>query len=312
MSKEIKNVAASVKSKLLNIARSQNKSFNILIQLYMQERLLYRLSNSKYRERFILKGGLFLYIITGYNGRPTRDIDFLGQQISNDMNAIAEAFKEVCNIDNEDGIVFDTKNLKVEKIRKDAKYEGVRIIVDGYLGKAKQTLQIDIGFGEVIVPKPVLIEKATLLNADVLKLNAYSIESVISEKFEAMISLADLNGRLKDFYDIYDLSSKNNFDGRVLQQAIFETFDRRGTLIEKHPIVFEDIFINNDERNRQWNLFLKKISESGLAFKEVMQQITIFIKPIYDTIIEEGEFFGIWSRDKKKWESYTNENNLVE
>lgn len=309
MSKVVKNLAASIKDKLLNIARIENRNFNVLLQLYIQERLVYRLSVSNYSDSFILKGGLFLYIISNYKGRPTRDIDFLGHQISNDMDEISNAFKEICKISIEDGIVFDFENLKVEIIRKDAKYEGVRVVVNAYLGKAMQTLQVDIGFGEVIVPKPMYVEKATLLDMGVIKINVYSIESVISEKFEAMITLAELNSRLKDFYDIYELSQTNSFDGRVLQQAIIETFERRLTPLQKEPIIFEDEFYEDLERNEQWKLFLKKIGKEFIAFQRIMDQIKTFIKPIYEAIINEREYFGTWNIEKKQWMKYSEELN---
>jgi predicted nucleotidyltransferase component of viral defense system len=250
---------------------------------------------------FVLKGGLFLFSMREFKGRPTRDIDLLAQQISNDMEKIKKVFEEICNIEYLDGVIFDIASLTVERIRKDAKYEGVRIEVDAYLGKAVETLQIDIGFGEVVIPKPVYLEYPSLLSMENPKIKAYSFESVVSEKFEAMVSLSLFNSRLKDFYDIYTLLCERSFDGRILQEAIFETFQNRGTLTEKEILAFEDIFVKDEERNRQWKLFLKRIGREYVEFEVVVKDIKRFLLPVYEAIIKEDEFFMYWKSLKKDW-----------
>jgi predicted nucleotidyltransferase component of viral defense system len=182
----VKNMAASVRGRLSNAARKENKPFDSLLLLYMIERLLYRVSLSQYVGNFVLKGGLLMYILTDFKGRPTKDIDFLADQISNDMNNIKEIFHKVCKVGCEDdGLIFDEDTITVEEIKKDADYQGVRVNIICYLGNAKKTLQLDIGFGDIVVPKPHYMECPTLLKMKAPNIKVYSLESVISEKFLA-------------------------------------------------------------------------------------------------------------------------------
>lgn len=173
-------------------------------------------------------------------------------------------------------------------------------------------MQLDIGFGDIIVPKPNHLEFPTLLEMNVPKLNSYSLESVIAEKFEAMLTLSVTNSRLKDFYDIYMLLQSIEFDGRVLQEAIFETFQRRKTILERKNVIFTDEFVVNDERNNQWMVFHRKIGASeSPSFRIVMQCIIKFLKPIYESILNEEEFQLKWNRDVIGWEKYKNNDKCV-
>ncbi len=302
MNDEIKNLPVSIKARILNISVKNNKNFNLILQLYIQERLLYRISRSNYYENFILKGGLFLFSLSGFKGRPTRDVDFLACGISNDIEDIKCVFTQICKLDYPDGVTFDVQSIRTEKIREKAKYEGVRLSVNAYIGKAVQTIRIDICFGEVVVPKPIYMDYPVLLNMEAPKIKVYSIESVVSEKFEAIISLSIINGRLKDFYDIYKLLSNKDFDGRVLQEAMFETFQKRNTILEKNIAAFEESFLKDTERLRQWNLFLNKIGEKDLSFEEVINSLKKFLLPVYSAIIYENEFFKAWSFTEGKWQ----------
>ncbi|WFA85248.1 MULTISPECIES: nucleotidyl transferase AbiEii/AbiGii toxin family protein [Paenibacillus] len=228
---EIKNIPASVSERLKNIAEKSGKAFDTLLLLYFQERFLYRLSISEYRDKFILKGGLFLFSQTQFKARPTKDVDFLARQIANELDLLRESFVSICSIVvPTDGIAFQLDELTTERIKEDADYEGVRIKVTALLGRMRKSLQFDIGFGDVVVPKPQLIEYPVLLDMTAPQVQAYSRESVISEKFEAMITLSVMNSRMKDFYDIYTLLTTNNFDGRILHEAVSETFQQRGTI----------------------------------------------------------------------------------
>lgn len=243
----------SIKSKLKNLAVKENKQFDYLLMLYFIERLLYRLSISKYKNTFVLKGGLLLYTILDDKARATKDIDMLARQIKNTLDEIGNTFKEVCSIEADDAVVFDTSSITVERIKEDAAYEGVRVKVVAFLDKSKKVLQIDIGFGDVIIPNEIEMEYPSLLDMEKPKIKAYSLESVIAEKFEAMIYLAELNSRMKDFYDIYSLCSKYDFDGKVLLDAVRSTFENRGTLLFETPTVFKDEFILSEEKQKQWS-----------------------------------------------------------
>ncbi|HYE82306.1 MAG TPA: nucleotidyl transferase AbiEii/AbiGii toxin family protein [Clostridia bacterium] len=231
MSKEIKDMSASVRTRLLTISKSQGKPFDQIMILYMLERLLYRLSISKYRPNFILKGGLLLYVLAEEKSRPTKDIDFLARQISNEINNIAQVFIDICQITCNDGLKFDGENIIAENIKEDADNQGVRVRINCYLGQAKKTLQIDIGFGDIIIPKAEEMDYPTILEMDCPDILVYSVESVIAEKFEAMVSLAQANSRLKRFdKGIYYIPKMTAFGPSKLNpmQVFIETYIKKG------------------------------------------------------------------------------------
>ncbi|TMN21824.1 nucleotidyl transferase AbiEii/AbiGii toxin family protein [Lentibacillus cibarius] len=301
---EIKNIPASVAERLKNVAKQSGKAFDLILLLYFQERLLHRLSVSDYRDKFLLKGGLFLFSLTQFKARPTKDIDFLAKQISNDIQYIKAAFEAMCAISiEEDGVKYDVNGITVERIKEDADYEGVRVKIPASLGRMKKLLQLDIGFGDVVVPKPQDIQYPALLNMDQPLIRVYSTESVISEKFEAMISLSVANSRMKDFYDIYTLLTTENFEGRVLLEAVYETFQRRGTHIEREHPLFSTSFAEDEARIKQWKAFIRRIgSVEGMEFSIVMEGIQKFLFPIYQAVLDEKEFFQAWNCQLRKWE----------
>lgn len=302
MSREPKNIPASIQGRLRNIALQEKKSFDLILLLYLQERFLYRLSVSTYADKFILKGGLLLFSMTNFQTRPTKDIDFLARQISNDMEQLKDAFQRVSQISNPiDGVIFDEENITAERITEDADYQGVRIKIRASLGRMRKQLQFDIGFGDVIVPKPRTIDYPVLLDMDVPILKAYSIESVIAEKFEAMITLSIVNSRMKDFYDIYILLTRHNFDGRVLQESVFETFSRRGTIIERSHVMFTNAFAQDPSRVSQWMAFLNRTSLDSIPFETIMNHIRTFLQPVYEAILEEDELLKTWVYSDKEW-----------
>lgn len=297
-----KDISASVKARLLNIAKSERRAFNTISLLYMQERLLYRLSISEYKERFILKGGLLLFSINEFKGRPTRDIDFLAEDISNDLKNIEDTFKTICSINCEDGITYDVDSITVERIKEDAEYEGVRVKINSLLGKAKELIQIDIGFGDIVVPDPKEMIYPTLLKLDSPKVMVYSKESIIAEKFEAMVSLTVFNSRMKDFYDIYTMAIKEDFDYETLKSAISETFNRRETNISNYSVIFTRDFITDQSRINQWKAFLKRINlTEQLEYSAVMNVLEKFLKPIVEGIIEEKNIPNKWDKDNLTW-----------
>lgn len=302
MSREPKNIPASIQGRLKNIARKEKKSFDLIFLLYLQERFLYRLSVSSLADKFVLKGGLLLFSMTNFQTRPTKDIDFLARHISNNMEQLIESFQIVSEISSpEDGVIFDINSVTAERITEDADYEGVRIKVGASLGKMRKKLQFDIGFSDVIVPKPRSIEYPVLLDMSAPKLQAYSLESVIAEKFEAMITLSVANSRMKDFYDIFILSNRHNFDGRVLQESVYETFSRRGTIIERNHSLFTNAFAQDHSRIAQWDAFINRTRLENIPFETVMEQIRTFLLPVYETVLNEDEFFKNWICLEKLW-----------
>lgn len=286
------------------MAKRDRINFDLIILLFMQERLLYRLSISNYKSKFVLKGGLLVLSRTNIKTRPTRDIDFLGQNVSNDIEEIKSIFTKVSQIKVDDGITYDSNSISVERITEQADYEGVRVNLDSFLGNASKKMQLDIGFGDVIVPKKVEMDYPGLLDFDIPRLNSYTFESVIAEKFEAMLRLSLLNSRMKDFYDIYLLSKIQSFDGRILQEAIFSTLEKRGTPLKEDVKIFKKEFLENKNKIIQWKSYLNKIGQEAIPFKEVMNIIITFLLPVYGSILKENEFFKLWDHKVGNWVNY--------
>ncbi len=302
MSDNIKNMAASVRARLKNIAKEENINFNQILLLYFQERLLYRMSISSYKNKFFLKGGLLILSLTEFKTRPTKDMDFLACGVSNDLEDIEDLFRKVCDIKVNDGVIFASDTIAAERITEGAEYQGIRIKVKSFLGNARRMLQLDIGFSDIIVPKPQTMHYPVFLDDQKRpKIKTYSLESVIAEKFEAMLRLSTINSRMKDFYDIFIISDIKDFDGRVLQEAIFSTLQKRGTPLEANPAVFTKKFIDDEIRLRRWEGYLKRIGKDVIEFPRVMERINTFLHPIYTSIIREEEFFKMWNHQKNCW-----------
>ncbi len=216
MPREIKNVGASVRARLLSLAQRQGADFQLIVTRYALERFLYRLGVSPYRDRFILKGAMLFAIWLDDPYRPTRDVDFLGFG-DNETEAVAEIFRKVCAVEvADDGVVFDVNKLRAESTREDTDYGGIRVQTQATVGGARVPIRIDIGFGDVVTPRPAEIEYPALLDAPPPKLRAYPKETVVAEKFEALVSLGHSNSRMKDFYDLWMLSRYFEFEQKTL------------------------------------------------------------------------------------------------
>jgi predicted nucleotidyltransferase component of viral defense system len=222
------------------------------------ERFLYRLSLSPHKDKFILKGALVFNVWGVAENRSTRDIDFLGRT-SNQTDRVAEIFREICDQPVEhDGIVFDPDNVQGEEIVEGADYSGVRITFSGLLGKAKIPIQVDIGFSDVVHPEPIVVDYPVILGAKALRLTAYTMESAIAEKLEAMTKLNLLNSRLKDFYDIWALSRQFQFRAEALREAVALTFRTRGTKVNTQMVALQKEFFDNNDKLIQWEAFSRR------------------------------------------------------
>ena len=287
MSKEaIKNIAASVRQRLLNIAREQEEDFNLILTRYGLERMLYRLSQSKWQDQFLLKGAMLFTFWHDEPHRPTRDADFLGL-VDPDIDKITAIFQSLCSITvDDDGLNFDSETVAAEEIRENNAYEGIRVHLSGELSGAKIILQIDIGFGDVVTPDPEEIEYPTLLDQEIPKLKAYPVYTVIAEKFEAMIKLGMINTRMKDFYDLWILLQKFELEEVLLKKAIKATFDRRKTAIPKEmPMAFSEEFYEDTTKKKQWSAFLNKNGiKDKKNLKEIVSSLEEFLMPIVDSI----------------------------
>lgn len=287
MTKTIKNYGKSVKERLLNISRDAHYSSQMLLSRYFQERLLYRLSVSEYKDRFILKGGALLYAHDGFQARPTLDIDFMARHISNDVDNIRSVFRKICNIAcEEDGVTFDVDSMETGEIAVTKEYHGIRISFVAHLDTAQQRISMDVGFGDVITPHPQQLEFPALIDtvpeASIL---AYSLETVVAEKFQAMISLSLGNSRLKDFFDVYQILTRQDVDPDILGEAIKATFANRDTkYVENHPLFSEEFFADAT-RTMYWKGFLKRIKYAdSLPFDEVGTIIRGGLSPYWETL----------------------------
>jgi predicted nucleotidyltransferase component of viral defense system len=200
------NRAVSIRARLLNLAKKEGIDFQLIIIRFLHERLLYRLSISDYSQQLILKGGALIYAMQGLKSRPTIDVDLLGTQISNDIEVLCEVFRKICTVQSEDEVVFNQESVVGELITQQDKYNGIRLYIDATFHTIRQRLQIDVGFGDIVFPVVQVLEYPILLDdMQVPVLLAYSKETVIAEKFQAMIELSVANSRMKDFYDVYKL-----------------------------------------------------------------------------------------------------------
>lgn len=283
MTRKISNIAESVRARLLNIARAERIDFDALLLRYLQERFLYRLSISKYADKLVLKGGLLLLSLDFPMARPTKDIDFLVQGIDDDIPEVKRVVLDIIHVKCNDGVDFSKTHIETEKIKEDTEYEGLRLKITGSLGQARKKLQLDFGFGDVITPKARRMTYPTILDTDKPQLMVYSIESVIAEKFEAMIKLSLANSRMKDFYDVYLLSKTNNFSLEELSKAINNTFKRRKTELPKGmPYIFTSEFYEDEQRKKQWRAFLRKsnLLQTENDFGNIMKHLHKFLKPV--------------------------------
>ena len=280
MTESIKNISASIQARLKKEADEQGLPFAQVLQYYVMERFLYRLSKSSYVNAFVLKGGLLLYGLNIPLRRPTRDIDFRGY-LENSEGSVQQAIVDIISTPvPADGVEFDPKSIRVEQTQIDADYEGIRVRFIGFLGKANVPMQIDIGFSDALASRVESMEYPTLLeNTEAPRLKGYPRESIVSEKFHAMIRHAELNSRFKDYYDIWLLSRHFEFDELSLQKAIEKTFTKRDTKLPvDRPVGLTPEFAESNRH--RWTGFLNKLqleSEDAEDFGTVVEQIWSFL-----------------------------------
>ena len=294
---EKSRMAKSVHDRLLNKARESGRPFMELLQYYGTEKFLLRMSQSEFAEQFILKGALLLRSIGISDIRPTRDID-LSREAALDIENLEQMVKKCCGVEvKEDGLIFEPDTVDGEDIREEQSYKGVRIKFQGKLGNAKIHMQIDIGFGDVISPSPLWVEYPALLDGDAPKLLAYTLDSAIAEKYQAMVYLDMANSRMKDFFDIWYLMHNQNFKSKQLQKAIELTFQRRKTSLPvEPPSALSEKFYSDDDKIKQWNAFKRKAGMTDLSssLKEVVKDISTFLWPLNESLIKGNDFDLKW------------------
>lgn len=293
---------ASVKDRLKNRSRETGKTLQELFTVYGLERIIYRLSISKYVDNFTLKGGIFLYaLFEGNYARATTDIDFLAQKISNEAEDMKTVFTEIFSLEADDPLQFDLDSLNVIPITEFKKYYGVNVSIKAYLDRTEIPISIVIGFGDVIVPGKTEMDFPVLISDDTPRVYAYSLASSIAEKFEAIVSLAYDNSRFKDYYDIYVLAHRHNFDGAELADALKETFENRHTSMNE-IVAFEERFADDPIRQSRWRAFVKKKKAMlPVTMEETIESIRVFLLPVVESIRAGENFKKDWDYEKQTW-----------
>ena len=274
-----RNMGASVRDRLLNIARERQQPFDLLLTRYVLERLLYRLSKTPHRDRFVLKGAMLITTWFDDPLRPTRDLDLLGFG-DPDPQAMIRIFREVCAVKADDGVEFDVAALEIDRIREELEYGGLRIKTTATIGGAKIRVAVDIGFGDAVEPAAAEVELPVLLNLPSPRLRAYARETVIAEKFQALVMLGRANSRMKDLYDIWVLSRSYKFTGDNLARAIAVTFARRKTEIPSTPPdALTPAFAEDAAKIQQWNSFIAEVAQSPGSLAKVIDDSAQFLMP---------------------------------
>ncbi len=294
--------AHSLLERLKHKARTKSVNVQLLLQLFCQEEFLRRLQSSLYVNRFILKGGFYLYALSEYSTRPTKDIDFLIRQLSNEQEMIRDVILEI--IGDQTNQIVHFKIGKIELITERREYEGIRIQMIAHIKNTRTPFDIDLGIDDVIVPGPKLKKIHTQLDGfESPEVYVYSLESTIAEKWDAILERMQQTSRMKDFYDIYDLSLRFSFDGLKLQEAISQTLQKRGRNFDSSTMGRIHRFGQDPIMNRNWNLFMKTLRVQ-LNFASIMARIIEFIQPPFEAIVFEVELFKQWDPEQGIYINY--------
>ena len=295
------DISTSVLARLKNKAAESGRSYQLCLQLFCQEEFLRRLEKSKYAENLVLKGGLFIYSLTDFDSRVTVDVDFLLRRIPNTPEQLKAILEEIIATDTgNDFITFEIKNVAPIAVAK--KYAGIGASLVAKIKNTKTPFGKDFGVGDVIVPKQEKRKIPTQLddfNAPMV--NTYSLETTIAEKLDAILSLMEFSSRMKDYYDLYYLANKFDFDGATLTKALNKTFKNR----EHHFTVeqFEQImtFGSDDAMQKKWKAFCRKIDTKTDDFITVLKTIRKFLSEPYNAAVENKEFVETWTASNGKW-----------
>ena len=278
----MKNLAASVLARLAQRRAKTGEDFNVLLVRFALERLLYRLCRSKHREQFVLNGALLFALWEPTLHRVTRDLDLLGFG-NPSPDRLAEIFRELCRMEVEtDGIDFDPSSVRCEDIRAQHEYAGIRVKLRASIGKAIVPLQVDVGFGDALPVAPEEVTFPVLLGMAAPKLRAYSRETVVAEKLEALVELGMLNTRFKDYFDLHYLARNFSFKGALLVKAIVGTFERRGTPFSNGlPVGLTQAFAEDPAKIRGWSAFWRKTGPKAPPppLEGVLQLLVEFLEP---------------------------------
>lgn len=295
------DIATSVLARLKNKAKDSGRSYQLCLQLFCQEEFLRRLEKSKYAENLVLKGGLFIYSLTDFDSRVTVDVDFLLKKIPNTPEQLAIIIEEIVSTSTgNDFIGFEIKEVSPIALAK--KYAGISVSIVAHIKNTRTPFSIDFGVGDVIVPRQEKRRIPTQLDGfDAPLVNTYSIETTIAEKIDAILSLMEFSSRMKDYYDIYYLANKFDFDGALLTEALRKTFENRGHVftIEQFEQVMN--FSNDGAMQKKWKAFVRKIETKTDDFGKVIETIKLFLAGPMNAAVEDISFSGYWSAEGNEW-----------
>jgi predicted nucleotidyltransferase component of viral defense system len=296
--KPANNLVASIRQRLLNVSKERGEDPNLIFIRYVIERILYRISRSKESNQFILKGAMLITTWTGQPHRPTKDLDLLGFG-DHSSERIRQIFHDICEEEVEpDGLEFNTERIQVTEIREDLTYPGQRVKLEARLGTACIYVQIDIGFGDTVVPEAIEIEYPTLLDLPAPHILAYPPETVVAEKYESIVDLGILNSRMKDYYDLRMMAKDFRFDGNSLVKAIKATFNNRNTDIPlETPLSLTEEFFSNQDKITQWKAFLKrsKLDDVSVDLSQVIDELCKFLLPPTIAVANNIAFNQVWT-----------------
>jgi len=296
------NSSASILARLKNKAKKEGIAFQQLLNIFFQEEFIRRLAQSNYREQLILKGGFLLYSISDFTTRPTVDADYLLKNHSNELNPVENLVRSILN-EKTDNDFMQIEIRGIERISEVKEYHGTRVNLIGLMGNTRTPFSIDFGVGDTIVPSALTRTLPVLLDGfDRPTILTYSLESTISEKLDAIIRFMEATGRMKDFYDIYYLATSFAFEGRKIQEAIYETFSKRGTPYEKDSVQVIERLSTNDAIITRWDSFCKKVLKYELDLNEVIRLIISFVDPPFQAMIIEDELLKNWNSNKRHYE----------
>lgn len=295
------DIAASVLARLKNKAAESGRSYQLCLQLFCQEEFLRRLEKSKYAENMVLKGGLFIYSLTGFDSRVTVDVDFLLRRVPNTPEELESVLEQITAISTgNDFVTFEVKNARPISAAK--KYAGISASIVARIKNTRTPFNIDFGVGDVIVPKQEKRKIPTQLTGfDAPTVNTYSVETTVAEKLDAILSLMEFSSRMKDYYDIYYLANKFDFDGKVLTEALKKTFENRGHSFTVEQ--FEQVmsFDKDAAMQKKWKAFVRKIDTKTDDFGIVIKTIKVFLEKPFVATVEHKDFTEQWSTVQHQW-----------
>ena len=297
------NTSASIRQRLLNHSTAINTDPNLVLIWYGLERFLYRLSVSTHSERFVLKGAMLFRLWGGADFRSTKDLDLEGL-LQDEAEVIREVFASICvQPVEDDGLAFDASSVKITEIRDTQEYGGFRVLLTARLGTAILRLQIDVGFGDAITPTPAITEFPSILSQSRPRIRVYPRETVVAEKFEAMVQLGMTNSRMKDYFDLWFMSRHFEFEGPTLAAAVRATFERRGTLIPgRSPIALTMEYADDPKHVQQWAAFTGRLSaEATPSLGVVIDEVSEFVLPAAIAAATAQSFNQHW-KPQNRWQ----------